>query len=304
MLEGANSTKQEYADAYAALLVQYEALLAAKEQADNADVAGKKQQLLNLINETKTLMESCGTVTFSTQMTETKLQLQTSDATKAGHLYCNAPFLSDPTSSDYSPVEKSYWILDNDYSTFLHTDWSSNAPDEDHFLRVYVSEEGTARFRFNYSTRGQGGTTNRGNPTQIVVEGSSEAEGEYTVIKTLASGDAENPLPTSAELKHYNSADLGDGTSYKYLRFRVTANEANEKANGHHWFYISEFGLTCNTGQSGYSVTLKDNIGNVTEELLSLSIRRYRRHRWSMKPLPPRRRFLRLSAACRNSTIH
>ena len=268
VLEGANSTKQEYADAYAALLVQYEALLAAKEQADNADVAGKKQQLLNLINETKTLMESCGTVTFSTQMTETKLQLQTSDATKAGHLYCNAPFLSDPTSSDYSPVEKSYWILDNDYSTFLHTDWSSNAPDEDHFLRVYVSEEGTARFRFNYSTRGQGGTTNRGNPTQIVVEGSSEAEGEYTVIKTLASGDAENPLPTSAELKHYNSADLGDGTSYKYLRFRVTANEANEKANGHHWFYISEFGLTCNTGQSGYSVTLKDNIGNVTEELL------------------------------------
>ena len=261
-------TKQEYETAYSALLVQYEALLAAIEKSVNSDIPGKKAELLALINETKALIDSCGTVTFTEEVADVKVELQTLDAAAAGHLYCNAPFLSDPTSSDYSPVEKSYWLLDNNHSTFLHTDWSSNAPDEDHFLRVYVSEEGTARFRFNYSTRGQGGTTNRGNPTQIVVEGSSEAEGEYTVIKTLSSLDAENPLPTSAELKHYNSADLGDGTSYKYLRFRVTANEANEKANGHHWFYISEFGLTRAGSSEAYSVQLKDNVGNVTEELL------------------------------------
>ncbi len=266
VLEGANSTKQEYADAYAALLVQYEALLSAKEQADNADVAGKKQQLLNLINETKTLMESCGTVTFTEEVADVKVELQTSDAAAAAHLYCNAPFLSDPTSSDYSPVEKSYWLLDNNHSTFLHTDWSNNAPDEDHFLRVYVSEEGVDKFRFNYSTRDG---ASRGNPTEIVVEGSAEANGTYTPIKTLSSLDAENPLPKGLSLEHYTSEVLGNGTSYKYLRFRVTATEdPTAQSKGHHWFYMSEFGLTRAGSPEAYSVQLKDNVGNVTEELL------------------------------------
>ena len=257
-------SQQEYADAYSKLEAEYEAFLAAKNEADNVDLTGKKAELLNLINKTQALIESCGTITYTEEVADTKVALQTTDESASGHLYCNAPYLNKD-NGDKSPVEKSYWLLDNNYSTYLHTDYENTAPNEDHYLRVYISEEGIESFKFNYSTRNG---AYLGNPAEIVVEGSAEANGTYTPIKTLSSQDAENPLPTAEPLKHYTSDVLGNGTSYKYLRFRVTANEGKRKSNDHHWFYMSEFGLT-KVGSSGtYTASLKDSIGSVTEELL------------------------------------
>ena len=253
-----SSTQQECTTAYNNLKTQYEALVKAKKTADNKPLDDKKAKLKTLMDQTKALMDQCGTVKY------TQVTLHTNDENQVGHLYCNAPYQAS-NNDDYCSAEESYNLLDKDYSSYLHTDYSSLAPNEDHYLRVYASETGISRFKFNYSTRGAGGDTYPGNPKTIVVEGSNEANGTYTTIATLTSSDANNPLPTTSALKHYTSEMLECGnTTYKYIRFRVTANEGDRKSNNHHWFYMSEFGFEC---ENDYTVTL-NGVGNVTEELL------------------------------------
>ena len=263
------TTMSETKAAYDALLAKYQAL----SDAVNELYVESKNELKTWLDKLNVLISECGDVDATFETSENKLNLQTTDAQANGYLYCNAPYQGE-NKGDYTHASTGYGLLDGDLSTFLHTDYSDNAPNEDHYLRVYVSEgEGLGAFKFNYTTRSGVGIY-VGTPAIIYVEGSNFENGGYTTLAVLRNSDDQNPLPRGYdpngwEPKHYVSNVLGNSaTPYKYIRFRVTANEDNKSANGHNWFYLAEFGVTSISEEYVYTVNLYPDYAHVTEDVL------------------------------------
>lgn len=247
------------ADEVAALLTRmqgyHEELQAAYNAVANAELEPARLALQQQIDKTQALIAGCGTVE---KVTPT-IPLQSTDAAAAGYLWCNAPYTAQ-NNADYSVQgDDGYHLLDGDINTYLHTDYSKTIP-APHYLRVYMGEEGIGQFAFTYTNRNNSGQT-QGNPTEIVVEGSDEAEGTYTPIATLTRGDALNPLPIGSAAV-FQSLLLGStDTRYPYIRFRVTKTNGG----GNVWFYMSEFGMT---GTPYYNTVVTSVSPDVTEELL------------------------------------
>ena len=248
-------SQQEYADAYSKLEAGYEAFLAAKNEADNVDLTGKKAELLNLINETQALIESCGTITCTEEVADTKVALQTTDANATGHLSTNAP----------EPKEgKLENLLDGDNKTYFHSAWSEDI-NEVHHLKINMSDEEIMdSVTFSYQS-------NKGPfPYEIKVYGATEKDGTYNLFRTFSKDDTTNPLPTEKD-KEWTSDAIAPTSSYKYLRLDITnsgASGLNEKPKGEYCFVMSEFGLTRTGSSEAYTANLNDSIGSVTEELL------------------------------------
>ena len=184
--------------------------------------------------------------------------------------YCNAPHKSGGDALTTYAV-----LYDNDYTTFLHTDYSGTDSEDklDHYLRVDLGEGNSASlFTFNYASRSNGNQ----NPTAITIEGCNTAAGEYELITTLTR-DADKLI--SGGDSEYHSAVMGlSSKSYRYLRFTVTGTmqgatagpsdntetpDVNEE-NKHVFFVFSEFGVskaTCNvTALPKYSTLTNDDV--------------------------------------------
>ena len=181
--------------------------------------------------------------------------------------YCNAPHKSGGDKLTTYAV-----LYDNDYTTFLHTDYSGTDSEDklDHYLRVDLGEGNSASlFTFNYASRSNGNQ----NPTAITIEGCNTVDGTYELITKLTR-DADKLI--SGGDSEYHSAVMGlSSKSYRYLRFTVTGTMQGSTAgpsdntetpeneeNKHVFFVFSEFGVskaTCNvTALLKYS-TLTDN---------------------------------------------
>lgn len=205
------------AGSYTTLLAQYNNVL-------NSVLNAKKTELLTLITNTNSLIESVGSVEF----TDVPLALTTEN------LYCNDYHIGDGDDSSENYVEK---LTDGNHSTYLHTDWSNSnsAGSAPHYLRVDMGEgETITQFKFSYTTRSNGNNC----PTTIVVEGSNDAggNGTYTTITTLTKDDA-NGLPENYAT--FNSETITSTVPYRYIRFRVTATESGDS-----FFVMSEFSFT------------------------------------------------------------
>ena len=265
------TTVAELTAAKEALDARYNELLEASKNSTTDDFADEKKALQTLIEQTNSLLETSATVTTSEKEQATKLALQTTNDQADAHLYCNAPYVYDKNSTDYSPANKGYWLLDGDDKTFLHTNWdnSINSADGlDHYIRVY-SAEALDKFTFTYTTRwNENGEPWVGNPTVIEVEGCNTPNGTYESIATL-SDKGTNPLPTQYYKPYaqvYTSDLLTASAPYKYIRFRVTATEQNKTAYGHKWFYISEFAFSKVETVKVYEAVLHGSNG-VTEAI-------------------------------------
>lgn len=153
-------------------------------------------------------------------------------------LYTNAPC----TNTSYGDEFENWDVLfdDNTITTF-HSEYGSNCETIDgldHYLRVDMGEGNSIdRFRFSYSTRNNVENNNNYSPKVIIVEGSNSANDSYTEITTLTN------LP-GAKNTRYTSNELGNGTAYRYIRFRVTETHSNHKDYGHPYFVIAEFGMS------------------------------------------------------------
>ena len=149
-------------------------------------------------------------------------------------LYTNAPC----TNTKYGDQFTSWDVLfDNDPTTIFHSEYADveSADGLDHYLRVDMGEgKPVTKFAFTYTNRNRNSSVNA--PSTIVVEGSNEADGEYTQIAEITG------LPT-VNSAVYASEILGDGNAYRYIRFRVTATPTNHSVKGHPFFFISEFGM-------------------------------------------------------------
>ena len=150
-------------------------------------------------------------------------------------LYSNAPC----TETKYGDQFVGWHVLfDGNANTFFHSEYKSgteSADGLDHYLRVDMGEGKSLNdFSFSYTVRGN---QNWCTPKVIVVEGSNDADGEYAEIAKLT----DFPSDKGAQ---YNSEIIGNGTSYRYIRYRVIETIGNEKVMGKPYFYIAEFGMT------------------------------------------------------------
>ena len=150
-------------------------------------------------------------------------------------LYTNAPC----TETKYGDQFVGWHVLfDGNANTFFHSEYKSGTESADgleHYLRVDMGEgKGLKEFSFSYTVRGN---QNWCTPKVIVVEGSNDADGEYAEIAKLTD------LPSDKGAQ-YNSEILGNGTSYRYIRYRVIETPGNETVKGKPYFYIAEFGMT------------------------------------------------------------
>ena len=149
-------------------------------------------------------------------------------------LYTNAPC----TDTRYGDQFTSWQVLfDGNAGTFFHSEYANNesADGLDHYLRVDMGEgKSIMNFTFTYTNRNTNSYINA--PKTMVVEGSNEADGEYVELATLT-----NLSSTDSDV--YNSQVIGNGTAYRYIRYRVTETHYNQKVYEHPFFFIAEFGM-------------------------------------------------------------
>lgn len=131
-------------------------------------------------------------------------------------------------------------LLDDDNNTFMHTAYKG-AYNEPHYIQVDLGENNSAKF-ITFSYRARHNTQNN-NPETIVVQGSTDGT-SYTDIQTLTN------LPDG--LIDYTSNLVGNGTSYRYFRFVVTATSNNAKHNGYVFFSLAKFRLNTVTVNDAY----------------------------------------------------
>ncbi|MEE1270920.1 MAG: M60 family metallopeptidase [Prevotellamassilia sp.] len=256
LLANGGATEVELTAQYETLKAQYDILLATYNAAESADLSAAQTALQQVINNTQTLLDECGSVSI----VKAKVTLQSTDENASGYLYCNAPYQAQQ-NGDYSVQgTDGYHLLDGNKATYLHTNYAANAgPGEDHYLRVYVGESGIGQFRMLYTTRNSG----NGQPTKMVIEGSNDATGTYTEIAILTKDDASNPLPETTSTDY--TSDYFEGGTYKYLRFRVlgnTASDSKSKPDGHYWFCMAEFALE----KKASTTITNNNVGTVMDD--------------------------------------
>ena len=189
-------------------------------------------------------------------------------------LYSNAPCTVTTWGDDFRGW---HVLFDNDPETIFHSEYGSGTSVDglDHYLRVDLGEGNElTTFKFTFTTRNKNSEVN--SPTTIVVEGSNDANGPYTGIKTITGISQQNSYK-------YESEVLGNANNaYRYIRFRVTATGSYENqtdGGGKKFFFISEFGMSRairngyvhNTGTSVHSER-KLNSFTITDGTNSLNV--------------------------------
>ena len=142
-----------------------------------------------------------------------------------------AKFSSNAKESSEGSYEA---LLDGDYNSFFHSQWSGTGPDEDHYLQAELTKP-TDKFIIYFYKRGGSNCNNR--PTQIDIEGSNDGL-TFAPITSITEG-----LPTAADntVPSYTSEPIAAPESYKYLRFTVPSTNNGAMNNGHVFFTFSEF---------------------------------------------------------------
>ena len=150
-------------------------------------------------------------------------------------LYTNAPC----TDTRYGDQFTSWQVLfDGNAGTFFHSEYANNesADGLDHYLRVDMGEgKSITSFTFTYTNRNTSSDLNA--PKTMVVEGSNSANGNYDELVVLTN------LP-SLNYAVYTSEEIGNGTAYRYIRYRVTETHGGRTVYEHPYFHIAEFGMS------------------------------------------------------------
>ena len=187
---------------------------------DKDEILSAENQLEALIAQTRTLVDEMAIVGLKGDLDMANMRI-----------YSNTP-------EQYHGTEM---LVDGDTETYFHTNWTGdNAVAEDHYILFDCDAMPLDEFAVRYTTLPTS-AYNVDAPKTIVIEGANEAvngiPSDYTTIATLSSSDATNPLPTT-KAQTYTSATLGTaGTSYRYIRLRVT------DATGGTWGTHKYFGL-------------------------------------------------------------
>ena len=189
-----------------------------------------KGHLAEIIKGMENLTDVVATYSETAQETFVEVLLHTTEGPY--YIWSNAT----DAGSDIS------YLLDNKPATHFHSNWqSTTAPVDgiDHHLTIELGEgNGLSEFKFHYKARTGNGLGDY--PATIVVQGSNNGT-DYVDIATVEPRNANGgTIENGAE---WTSAVLGDGNSYTYLRFMVTATTTNKNKDGHIFFHMAEFDL-------------------------------------------------------------
>lgn len=130
-------------------------------------------------------------------------------------------------------------LIDGNYATYFHSDWSTGDVKEPHYLQVSL-DKAVQQFTLFFERRN---TNNNNRPTKIAIYGSND-ETTWTKAWILAAD-----LPTAKNDSTYTSPTIDLGTAYKYIRFVVlnTSNNggsgATNGSTGQYFFTMSRFQL-------------------------------------------------------------
>ena len=199
----------------------YEELYNASLTVTNA----KKTELEELINATKELINSVGSIVITENV---ELALQVTNASEAYYLSTNSQ-----EGGDNRHISTLLDGVTNDGNVYFHTDWETSVGTDHHLLLDMGNGNSLGKFTFKYTTRNNNAGIDA--PRTIIVEGSDDNFG-FTKIAELTD------LPTGQH-QTYTSAVLGDNAArYRYIRFRVTSGAGT--IGGYAYFAMSEFDVT------------------------------------------------------------
>ena len=243
-LEAGNSS------AYDALNEAYKDLLAAKKNVDDSAIGKLKDQLSEQIDETNTLINSCGTIRV---VEAADLVLSTTEG--EGVNFLTAGPNATPSEGNLSN------LVDTDITTDFTSNWNNQSGNP--YLQVTLPNGKELRkFTFTFTARQGGGAPT---PSIIVVSGSNDGQ-NFTQIETFTKEN--HGFPAAASGEQWTSPEITAETAYKYLRFTVTKSERSSSGadapNGYYHFGISHFGVS---SLDEMVVTILPESGKVTEEL-------------------------------------
>lgn len=249
------------ASVYTQLNEQYTALLNAKKSVDDAALDAKKQGLSTLIGNANDLIAQCGTVTFNAATYDGELALQTSNPNENWYVSTNADNNHTYEGTTYKDGDGIAALVDNNTNTYFHTRWQGKPVGEAHYIQVDMGEGVTiGDFMFSYTARDDSPA-----PTEMTIYGSNNVDEFKDVITTVNKDWADNNRNGV-----YTSDRIASPKAYRYLRFTVTASNGpgNETFHNQYFFGMKEMDITAYGRSANYTVTLGNEAGDVTEELL------------------------------------
>ena len=252
------ATGSATSDDVAALQEQYDILLAAYENANNVEFNAKKEELLALISSTNSLINSCGTITYTPATLDGELALQATKPNESWYVSSNADQNTGGGGNDGGGIAA---LVDNNYNTYFHTRWGGTAVSEPHHIQVDMGN-GVAINDFVFSYKPRNGSPA---PTSMIVYGSNDENSFTEVLATISSG-----LPTHDSGITYTSSTIVSDKAYRYLRFTVTGSQGpgNNKYNNQYFFGMLEFDLTAVGRPESYTAELGAQPGEATSDLL------------------------------------
>ena len=216
---------------------------------EGKEKANELRALGVLIDNTEALIEE---VTASVNPIGKATEIALSATEGDNYIWCNAPQAGSSVES----------LLDNNPSTFFHSNWqSTTAPADglDHHLTI-ENLKGIIDLKFRY--QGRSGSNLGDYPTTIKVQGSNNGT-DYDDIAVVQPRNANGgTIGSGAE---WTSERLGNGNKYTYLRFMVTATTSNRNADGHIYWHMAEFDLFKLTSTVEVKSAYK-NIAEITNE--------------------------------------
>ena len=173
------------------------------------------------------------------------------------YIWCNAP-----QSGDEGNVGN---LLDDNGGTFFHSNWgSTTAPADglDHHLTVELGSAHIEDFKFYYKARSGNGLGDY--PKTIKVQGSNDGVNYNDIAIVEPRNGNGGVIENGAE---WTSEVLGDGNSYKYLRFMVTVTTTNKNKDGHIYWHMAEFALYRFTSTAEVAAKYANLAGVTAEEV-------------------------------------
>ncbi|MBR4311786.1 MAG: discoidin domain-containing protein [Bacteroidaceae bacterium] len=226
--------------AIAKLQAQYDKLLAAQQSSDKA-------ALRELVALATTLINECGTLTYVESPSTASVELKATETT--GYAYLSCPYLfydmrDNPGDSDTNCAD----LLDNNTSTYIHTNYNAAQSTYPHYLQVaFGANEIPLQFKFSYTTRHNGPNQV---PKHIIVKGSNDGV-NFKDVGEYDWEDGNSPLPTTQNTSWTAPEYLTGG--YAYLRFYVTKSPASVEGATNTttpFFAMSEFSMS----YTGYAI--------------------------------------------------
>lgn len=255
------ATSDELTSLYDELSPKYAALEVIYNNAKNSAFNTRMDELKDWKDRLSLLIDQCGKVTYTPATYDGELALQTSNSNENWYVSTNADNNHSYEGTTYKDGDGIAALVDNNTNTYFHTRWQGEPVGEAHYIQVDMGEGVTiGDFMFSYTAR-----DNSPAPTVMTIYGSNNVDEFKDVITTVNKDWADNNRDGV-----YTSDRIASPKAYRYLRFTVTVSNGpgNETFHNQYFFGMKEMDITAYGRSDNYTVTLGNEAGDVTEELL------------------------------------